>query len=54
MARATPGQVIDALQQVIDETGVRRLLVETFSRDEARLLAREVIPVLKERNAAAA
>ena len=50
----TPDQVIAALQQVIDETGARRLLVETFSREEARLFAREVIPVLKERNAAAA
>jgi alkanesulfonate monooxygenase SsuD/methylene tetrahydromethanopterin reductase-like flavin-dependent oxidoreductase (luciferase family) len=49
----TPAQVTDALQQVIDETGARRLLVETFSRAEARLLAREVIPVLKERNATA-
>jgi alkanesulfonate monooxygenase SsuD/methylene tetrahydromethanopterin reductase-like flavin-dependent oxidoreductase (luciferase family) len=49
----TPDQVIDALQQVMDETGARRLLVETFSREEARLFAREVIPVLKERNAAA-
>lgn len=49
----TPAQIIDALQQVIDETGARRLLVETFSREEARLFAREVIPVLKERNATA-
>jgi hypothetical protein len=32
----------------------RRLLVETFSREEARLFAREVIPALKERNATAA
>jgi hypothetical protein len=32
----------------------RRLLVETFSRAEARLFAREVIPVLKKRNGAAA
>jgi len=47
----TPDQIIGALQQVIDETGARRLLVETFSREEARLFAREVIPVLKERNA---
>lgn len=50
----TPGQVIAALQQVIDETGARRLLVETFSREEARLFAREVIPVLKKRNATTA
>jgi alkanesulfonate monooxygenase SsuD/methylene tetrahydromethanopterin reductase-like flavin-dependent oxidoreductase (luciferase family) len=41
----TPGQIVTALQQVIDETGARRLLVETFSRDEARLSARAVIPV---------
>lgn len=47
----TPTHIIDALQQVIDETGARRLLVETFSRDEARLFAREVIPALKERTA---
>jgi alkanesulfonate monooxygenase SsuD/methylene tetrahydromethanopterin reductase-like flavin-dependent oxidoreductase (luciferase family) len=47
----TPGQVTAALQQVIDATGARRLLVETFSRDEARLFAREVIPALKARNA---
>ena len=50
----TPDQVADALQQVIDETGARRLLVETFSREEARLFAGEVIPVLKKRNATAA
>jgi alkanesulfonate monooxygenase SsuD/methylene tetrahydromethanopterin reductase-like flavin-dependent oxidoreductase (luciferase family) len=50
----TPAQVIAALQRVIDTTGARRLLVETFSREEARLFAREVIPVLKERNTTAA
>jgi len=50
----TPGQIIAALQQAIDETGARRLLVETFSREEARLFAEEVIPVLKERNTRAA
>jgi alkanesulfonate monooxygenase SsuD/methylene tetrahydromethanopterin reductase-like flavin-dependent oxidoreductase (luciferase family) len=48
----TPGQIVDALQQAIDETGARRLLVETFSREEARLFAAEVIPVLRQRNAA--
>jgi len=46
----TPDQVIDSLQQVIDETGARRLLVETFTRDEAALFAREVIPALRQRN----
>ena len=50
----TPGQIAGALQQVIDETDARRLLVETFSREEARVFAREVIPALKERNAVAA
>jgi alkanesulfonate monooxygenase SsuD/methylene tetrahydromethanopterin reductase-like flavin-dependent oxidoreductase (luciferase family) len=43
----TPAQVVAALQEAIDETGARRLLVETFSRAEARLFAREVIPALK-------
>ena len=50
----TPDQIVSALQQAIDETGARRLLVETFSRAEARLFAREVIPVLRRRNAMAA
>ena len=50
----TPDQIARALQQTIDATGVRRLLVETFSREEARLFAAEVIPVLKKRNATAA
>jgi hypothetical protein len=42
------------LNRTIDETGVRRLLVETFPREEARLFAQEVIPVLKQRNERAA
>jgi alkanesulfonate monooxygenase SsuD/methylene tetrahydromethanopterin reductase-like flavin-dependent oxidoreductase (luciferase family) len=46
----TPGQIVDTPRQTIDETGARRLLVETFTREEARLFAGEVIPVLKERN----
>ena len=50
----TPDQIVSALQRVIDETGARRLLVETFSREEARLFARAVIPALKELNTAAA
>jgi alkanesulfonate monooxygenase SsuD/methylene tetrahydromethanopterin reductase-like flavin-dependent oxidoreductase (luciferase family) len=48
----TPEQVTAALQDVIDATGVRRLLVETFSRAEAELFAREVMPALRERNRA--
>ncbi|HXT89020.1 MAG TPA: LLM class flavin-dependent oxidoreductase, partial [Trebonia sp.] len=43
----TPDQIVSALRQVMESTGARRLLVETFSRDEARLFAREVIPALK-------
>lgn len=46
----TPEQVTDSLQQTIDETGARRILLETFSLAEARLFADEVIPVLRERN----
>ena len=49
----TPDQIVAALKQTIDETGARRLLVETFSREEARLFAREVIPALKARDAQA-
>jgi alkanesulfonate monooxygenase SsuD/methylene tetrahydromethanopterin reductase-like flavin-dependent oxidoreductase (luciferase family) len=45
----TPDQIVDTLQNTIDATGARRLLVETFSREEARLFAHEVIPVLRER-----
>lgn len=44
---------MDTLQQTLDVTGARRLLIETFSREEARLFAQDVIPALKERNAAA-
>jgi alkanesulfonate monooxygenase SsuD/methylene tetrahydromethanopterin reductase-like flavin-dependent oxidoreductase (luciferase family) len=44
----TPAQVVSTLQQVMEATGARRLLVETFSREEASLFAREVIPALKQ------
>jgi alkanesulfonate monooxygenase SsuD/methylene tetrahydromethanopterin reductase-like flavin-dependent oxidoreductase (luciferase family) len=50
----TPDQIVDTLQQTLDVTGARRLLIETFSREEARLFAHEVIPALRERNATAA
>jgi alkanesulfonate monooxygenase SsuD/methylene tetrahydromethanopterin reductase-like flavin-dependent oxidoreductase (luciferase family) len=46
----TPDQVIESLQQTIDETGTRRLLVETFTPQERRLFVDEVIPALRERN----
>jgi alkanesulfonate monooxygenase SsuD/methylene tetrahydromethanopterin reductase-like flavin-dependent oxidoreductase (luciferase family) len=46
----TPDEIVSALRQAIDETGARRLLVETFSREEARLFAREVIPALRKQN----
>lgn len=50
----TPGQIVDSLQRAIDATGLRRLLIETFSLEETRLFAHEVIPVLKRRNAKSA
>jgi alkanesulfonate monooxygenase SsuD/methylene tetrahydromethanopterin reductase-like flavin-dependent oxidoreductase (luciferase family) len=43
----TPDQVAEGLRQVIDETGARRLLIETFSDDEVRLFGREVLPALQ-------
>lgn len=46
----TPEQIIESLQQTIDATGARRLLVETFTPEQARLFAREVMPVLKQHN----
>lgn len=46
----TPGQVIDSLQQTLDATGARRLLVELFSTEERRLFADEVMPELRRRN----
>ncbi|MBO4256209.1 LLM class flavin-dependent oxidoreductase [Streptomyces griseorubiginosus] len=49
----TPDQVIDSLQQTIDETGARRLLVELFSAQERRLFVEEIMPVLRKRNTTA-
>jgi alkanesulfonate monooxygenase SsuD/methylene tetrahydromethanopterin reductase-like flavin-dependent oxidoreductase (luciferase family) len=31
----TPDQIVDTLQHTLDATGARRLLIETFSREEA-------------------
>jgi alkanesulfonate monooxygenase SsuD/methylene tetrahydromethanopterin reductase-like flavin-dependent oxidoreductase (luciferase family) len=47
----TPDQIVDTLRRTIEQTGARRLLVETFTREEATLFAGEVIPVLREWNA---
>lgn len=47
----TPDEVARLLQETIDESGARNLLIETFSAAEARLLAEEVLPVLRARNA---
>jgi alkanesulfonate monooxygenase SsuD/methylene tetrahydromethanopterin reductase-like flavin-dependent oxidoreductase (luciferase family) len=44
----TPDQVRAALQQTLVKTGARRLMVETFSGDEMRLFAREVMPQLRQ------
>jgi alkanesulfonate monooxygenase SsuD/methylene tetrahydromethanopterin reductase-like flavin-dependent oxidoreductase (luciferase family) len=43
----TPGQIATSLRQTLHETGARRLLVETFSPDEMRQFAREVLPALQ-------
>lgn len=45
----TPDQLIGELQQVLDETGARRLLVELFSARERRMFMDEVAPALRER-----
>jgi len=44
----TPDQVRESLLQAIEETGARRLVVESFSAEESRLLATEVLPALHE------
>jgi alkanesulfonate monooxygenase SsuD/methylene tetrahydromethanopterin reductase-like flavin-dependent oxidoreductase (luciferase family) len=43
----TPDTVRTALQQTLGATGARRLMVETFSGEEMRLFAREVLPGLR-------
>jgi alkanesulfonate monooxygenase SsuD/methylene tetrahydromethanopterin reductase-like flavin-dependent oxidoreductase (luciferase family) len=47
LVSGTPDQVVGASRQVFAETSARGLLVETLSREEARLFAREVIPALQ-------
>ncbi|WP_051580541.1 LLM class flavin-dependent oxidoreductase [Pseudonocardia acaciae] len=44
----TPEEIVRSLRQTVEETGARRLLVETFSSDEMELFAREVLPALRE------
>ena len=43
----TPDQIVASLRQTLEQTGARRLLVETFSPDEMRLFGREVLPALQ-------
>jgi alkanesulfonate monooxygenase SsuD/methylene tetrahydromethanopterin reductase-like flavin-dependent oxidoreductase (luciferase family) len=45
----TPDQIAASLRQTLEETGARRLLVETFSPEEMRLFASEVLPALQAR-----
>jgi alkanesulfonate monooxygenase SsuD/methylene tetrahydromethanopterin reductase-like flavin-dependent oxidoreductase (luciferase family) len=45
----TPDQIAESLGRTLDETGAHRLLVETFSRQEMRLFAEEVLPALHAR-----
>lgn len=49
----TPDELIESLQKSLDETGARRLLVETFSLEETRLFVDEVLPALRQSNATA-
>ena len=42
----TPDEVRDGLLQALQETGARRLLIETFTLEETRLFATEVLPAL--------
>lgn len=42
----TPDQVRDNLLQALQETGARRLIIESFSPEESRLFATEVLPAL--------
>ena len=48
----TPDQVLAALHQTLATTGARRLMVETFSGEEMRLFAHEVMPHLRKTDAA--
>jgi alkanesulfonate monooxygenase SsuD/methylene tetrahydromethanopterin reductase-like flavin-dependent oxidoreductase (luciferase family) len=43
----TPAEITESLGRTLDETGAGRLLVETFSREEMRLFAEEVLPALR-------
>jgi len=43
----TPDQIAASLRQTLEETGARRLLVETFSPQEMRLFAAQVMPGLQ-------
>jgi alkanesulfonate monooxygenase SsuD/methylene tetrahydromethanopterin reductase-like flavin-dependent oxidoreductase (luciferase family) len=50
LVAGTPGTITDALESTLADTGAGRLLVETFSQDQARLLAEEVVPDLRARH----
>ena len=45
----TPDQLVEILGQALEETGAGRVLVETFSREEMKLFAAEVLPALHAR-----
>jgi alkanesulfonate monooxygenase SsuD/methylene tetrahydromethanopterin reductase-like flavin-dependent oxidoreductase (luciferase family) len=44
----TPEQVAAALEHTLASTGARRLMVETFSGEEMRMFAREVMPRVRQ------
>jgi alkanesulfonate monooxygenase SsuD/methylene tetrahydromethanopterin reductase-like flavin-dependent oxidoreductase (luciferase family) len=43
----TPGEITESLLHTLAQTGARRLMVETFSREEMALFAEEVLPALR-------
>jgi len=43
----TPEEIVAMLRQALQDTGARRLIIETFSREEMRLVAAEVLPALR-------
>jgi alkanesulfonate monooxygenase SsuD/methylene tetrahydromethanopterin reductase-like flavin-dependent oxidoreductase (luciferase family) len=45
----TPEQISENLWRALEETGARRLIIETFSREEMRLFGSEVLPALRAR-----
>src|SRR5690606_28358951 len=50
LVAGTPDTITDALEATLAETGAGRRPAATFSQDQARMLAEEVLPDLRERH----